>query len=149
MQVILLNPQKVTAARLFGLAAFASMDTYSQVSNRTRRTVLAVRLEIADSGPKRSKGLLGRAGLGAGEGLWIVPCESVHTFFMRFPIDLVYLDRKNKVKKVRSNVGPWRISACLSAHSVIELPAGTVSATLTQAGDTLEFTSVSVPAADV
>ena len=70
-----------------------------------RSTVLATRLEVADSGPKRNKGLLGRDGLAPGEGLWIVPCESVHTFFMRFPIDLVYLDRKNTVKKVRSAVG--------------------------------------------
>lgn len=110
--------------------------------------MLVTRLEVADSAPKRTKGLLGRTGLGPGEGLWIVPCESVHTFFMRFPIDLVYLDRKNKVKKVRSNVGPWRISACLSAHSVIELPAGTVLSSLTRAGDTLEFTSAPVSATD-
>lgn len=120
------------------------MDAHLQVTNRTRGTVLATRLEVADSAPKRSRGLLGRAGLNGGEGLWIIPCESVHTFFMRFPIDLVYLDRKNKVKKVRSNVGPWRISACLYAHSVIELPAGTILATSTEAGDTLEFASVTL-----
>ena len=89
-----------------------------QVTNSSRSTVLATYLEVADSGPKRNKGLLGRDGLGGGEGLWIVPCESVHTFFMRFPIDLVYLDRKNVVKKVRSAVGAWRLSACLSAHSL-------------------------------
>jgi len=71
--------------------------------------------------------------------LWIVPCESVHTFFMRFPIDLVYLDRKHRIKKVRSAVGPWRLSACLSAHSILELPAGTIRATQTQPGDSLEF----------
>lgn len=110
-----------------------------QVTNPARSTVLASRLEVADSGPKRNKGLLGREGLESGEGLWIVPCESVHTFFMRFPIDLVYLDRKNKIKKVRSAVGPWRLSACLSAHSVLELPAGTIRATQTQRGDLLEF----------
>jgi uncharacterized membrane protein (UPF0127 family) len=63
----------------------------------------------------------------------------VHTFFMRFSIDLVYLDRKNKVKKVRSDIGAWRMSACLSAHSVLELPAGTIRNTHTQPGDTLEF----------
>jgi uncharacterized protein len=95
---------------------------------------------VADSARKRTQGLLGREGLGSGEGLWIVPCESVHTFFMRFAIDLVYLDRKNIVRKVRSAVGPWRISACLSAHSVIELPAGTIRETKTVAGDTIEFT---------
>jgi len=115
------------------------MDTYYQLLNRTRGSVLASRLEVADSGRKRNKGLLGRDGLGPGEGLWIVPCESVHTFFMRFPIDLVFLDRKNKVRKVKNAVGPWRLSACLSAHSVIELPAGTVKRTETQPGDLLQF----------
>ena len=116
------------------------MDTFFQVTNPARGTVLARRLEVADSGPKRSKGLLGRDGLDSGGGLWIVPCESVHTFFMRFPIDLVYLDRKNRVKKTRNAVAPWKLSACLTAHSVLELPAGTIASTLTQAGDILEFT---------
>ena len=101
--------------------------------------MLATRLEVADTGPKRNKGLLGRNGLEAGGGLLIVPCESVHTFFMRFPIDLVYLDRKMRVKKVRSNVRPWRLSACLSAHSVLELAPGTVVKTGVRAGDVLEF----------
>jgi len=72
--------------------------------------------------------------------LWIAPCESVHTFFMQFPIDLVYLDRKNRVKKVRERVPAWRISVCLSAHSILELPPGTIRATMTQPGDTVEFT---------
>ena len=120
-------------------------ETRFKVTNSTRGTVLATCLEVADSAPKRSKGLLGRVGLAPGEGLWIVPCESVHTFFMRFPIDLVYLDRKNMIKKVRNEVGAWRMSACLSAHSVLELPAGTIRETQTQSGDTLEFSSVSLP----
>jgi uncharacterized membrane protein (UPF0127 family) len=111
-----------------------------KVANLTRNTVLASCLEVADTGAKRSKGLLGRKGLAPGEGLWIVPCESVHTFFMQFPIDLVYLDRKHRVRKVRSNVSPWRMSACLSAHSIIELPAGTIRETRTKSGDIVEFT---------
>jgi uncharacterized membrane protein (UPF0127 family) len=110
-----------------------------QVSNLTRKTVLASGVEVADHGATRSKGLLGRDSLAAGDGLWIVPCEAVHTFGMRFPIDLVYIDRNKRVKKVRSGVRAWRISGCLSAHSVIELPSGTVSATRTEPGDTLEF----------
>ncbi len=117
----------------------ARPDQRFLVTNPARGTVLASRLEVSDSGPKRNKGLLGREELAPGEGLWIVPCESVHTFFMRFAIDLVYLDRKNKIKKVRSAVGPWRLSACLTAHSVLELPAGTIKATQTQRGDVLEF----------
>ena len=107
--------------------------------NRTRGTLLATCLQVADSGPARQRGLLGRNGLAEGEGLWIIPCESVHTFFMRFAIDLVYLDRKRRVRKVRSGVGPWRLSACISAHSVLELAAGTVRSTGTQRGDSLEF----------
>src|ERR1039458_6677634 len=120
-------------------------ETRFKVTNSTRGTVLATRLEVAETAQHRSKGLLGRVELTPGEGLWIVPCESVHTFFMRFPIDLVYLDRKNKIKKVRNEVGAWRMSACLSAHSVLELPAGTIRDTQTQRGDILEFTSVSLP----
>jgi hypothetical protein len=61
---------------------------------------------------------------------------------MRFPIDLVYLDRRRRVKKIRSAVPPWRLSACLSAHSVIELAAGTIRRTQTSEGDNLEFSSV-------
>ncbi len=110
-----------------------------QVVNVTRGTVLATRLEAAHTGAKRRKGLLGRDGLAAGEGLWIAPCESVHTFFMRFPIDLVYLDRERRIRKARSSVGPWRLSACLSAHSILELPAGTILKTQTEPGDTVEI----------
>jgi uncharacterized protein len=114
-------------------------DARLQVTNLTRGTVLATTLEVADSGAKRNKGLLGRERLDAGGGLWIVPCESVHTFFMQFPLDLVYLDRKNMVRKVRENVPAWRLSVCLSAHSILELPAGTIRATLTQRGDMVAF----------
>ena len=110
-----------------------------QVVNLTRGTVLATRLEAAHTGATRNKGLLGRDGLLPGEGLWIAPCESVHTFFMRFPIDLVYLDRKRRIRKVRNSVGPWRISACFTAQSVLELPAGAIAATRTQPGDTVEI----------
>lgn len=114
------------------------------VRNLTRSTQIADKLEVARSGPKRSKGLLGRSGLGPGEGMWIIPCEAVHTFFMKFSIDLIYLDRKLRVKKVRDSVSAWRISGCLSAHSVIELPAGTVRVTRTERGDLLEIVEASV-----
>jgi uncharacterized membrane protein (UPF0127 family) len=72
-----------------------------------------------------------------------MPCESVHTFFMKFPIDLVYLDKKRKVRKVRHAVPAWRMSACFSAHSIIELPAGTVEKTGTQPGDELSIETLS------
>lgn len=117
-------------------------DLRLRITNLTRNSVLAEQAELADRGATRRKGLLGRDGLAPGEGLWILPCESVHTFGMKFAIDLIYIDRKHRVRKVRSAVLPWRLSACLSAHSVIELAVGTVQATRTTRGDILEFSSV-------
>jgi uncharacterized membrane protein (UPF0127 family) len=108
-----------------------------QVRNQTRETVLAEAADVADTSAKRRTGLLKHTRLEPGEGLWIIPCESVHTFFMKFPIDLVYLDKHRKVRKVCHAVGPWRLSACLSARSVLELPAGTVARTGTVPGDEL------------
>ena len=107
------------------------------VVNLTRQTAIADRVQLAGEGQSRRKGLLGRDSLAQGEGLWIVPCEAVHTFWMRFPIDLIYLDRKYRVLKIRRGVLPWRLSACLRAHSVIELPSGTIASTRTMRGDTL------------
>ena len=110
-----------------------------QVRNQTRDTVLGTSVDMADTSEKRRTGLLKHKRLAAGEGLWIVPCESVHTFFMKFPIDLVYLDKSRKVRKVRKAVPAWRMSACLTAHSILELPAGTIAATGTEKGDQLEI----------
>lgn len=103
--------------------------------------MLADSAEVADTSAKRRKGLLGRDHLPDGHGLWIVPCESIHTFGMKFPIDVVYLDRKHRVKKICSAVPPWRMSICLLARSVVELPAGIISKTNTQPGDLLEMSS--------
>jgi uncharacterized membrane protein (UPF0127 family) len=109
------------------------------VRNRTRDTVLGDAVEIADTSAKRRTGLLKHERLEPGCGLWIVPCESVHTFFMKFAIDLVYVDKKHTVRKVRNTVPPWRLSACLAAHSILELPAGTAQRSGTRAGDELVF----------
>ncbi len=107
------------------------------VRNLTRDALLADSAEVADTSEKRRTGLLKHDHLDPGQGLWIVPCESVHSFFMKFAIDLVYLDRQKKVRKVRHSMMPWRLSACLTAHSILELPAGVLAATGTQAGDQL------------
>jgi uncharacterized membrane protein (UPF0127 family) len=109
------------------------------VRNQTRNTVLGEAVEVADTSEKRRVGLLKHARLDPGAGLWIVPCESVHTFFMKFPIDLVYLDKQRKVRKVRHAVPAWRLSACLTAHSILELPAGTAERSGTLPGDELSF----------
>jgi hypothetical protein len=109
------------------------------VRNHTRDTILGDAVEIADTSEKRRVGLLKHVRLEPGSGLWIVPCESVHTFFMKFPIDLVYLDKQRKVRKVRHAVPAWRLSACLTAHSILELPAGTVEKSGTMPGDELSL----------
>lgn len=127
----------------------APPEVYLKVVNLTRRAPIADRVLVAGAGTDRRKGLLGRDGLATGEGLWIVPCEAVHTFGMRFPIDLVYLDRQKRIVKVRSNVGPWRISGCLRAHSVIELPAGTLRDTNTIKGDALALDQILQNSAEV
>lgn len=104
--------------------------------------MLASRAETAGESGSRRRGLLGRGSLGEGEGLWIVPCEAVHCFFMKFTIDVVFLDKKLRVVKTRPSLKPWRIAGCLRAHSVLELPEGTIQATGTRPGDQLEFEQI-------
>jgi uncharacterized membrane protein (UPF0127 family) len=110
-----------------------------KVRNLTRGTSIGEAIETAESSADRRTGLLKHESLDEGSGLWIVPCEAVHTFFMRFALDLIYLDRKHRVRAVTRNVKPWRLSACLTAHSVIELPVGTIDRTGTQKGDEVEL----------
>src|SRR5579871_5594877 len=102
-----------------------------RVSNQTRGCQLADRADIADTSAKRRTGLLKHSGLQAGEGLWIAPCEAVHTFLMKFPIDVVFLNRKRKILKVRPNMVRSRIAFSFLVHSVLELPAGTLDQTET------------------
>ena len=107
--------------------------------NETKSVSLGDRIEVAGESKTRNKGLLGRDGLDEGQGLWIVPCEAIHMFFMRFAIDVVYLDKRKRVVKIVPALKPWRLSACLRAHSVLELPAGVASHTGTATGDQLEL----------
>ena len=109
------------------------------VRNVSRGTSLGDGIETAKSGGDRKKGLLGRTGLEPGGGMWIVPCEGIHTFFMKFAIDVIYIDRKKKVRKTIGSLGPWKLSLCLRAHSVLELPVGAIEASGTQPGDQLEI----------
>src|SRR3954462_7825469 len=86
--------------------------------------VVCERCLVADSPWPRMKGLLGGRGLESGEGLLLRPAASVHTFFMRFPIDVVFLARDGEVLKVADRVPPWRTAAAKGAKLVVELPAG-------------------------
>jgi hypothetical protein len=113
--------------------------TKLRVINQTRGQVLADRADIADTSAKRRRGLLKHTGLQPGEGLWIAPCEGIHTFAMKFPIDVLFVSRKREVVKLRPNMGRSRIALSLLAASVLELPAGTIQRTGTQVGDRLEL----------
>ncbi len=111
------------------------------VTNRTRQgAVVASRVEEASSWGRRLKGLLGRSHLGAGEGLHIAPCNSIHMFFMRFPIDVAFLDAGGKVIRAIHGIRPWRATRIyLEAHSALELEAGALARSGTAEGDMLEF----------
>jgi len=111
-----------------------------QLVNRTRGAVLADRIESAHGIRDRLRGLLGRAELGRGEALAIRPCASIHTFFMKFEIDAVFLDCRGRVVRALAALRPWRATRFhLRAEQVVELPAGTVARTGTREGDELAF----------
>ncbi|RJX19237.1 MAG: DUF192 domain-containing protein [Ammonifex sp.] len=105
--------------------------------NETRNKVLAGKLLIADRFWQRMIGLLGKQQLSPNEGLLITPCSAVHTLFMRFPIDVLFVSRDFIVLKAVENLRPWRFAGCNRARLVIELRAGTVAQTGTAVGDKL------------
>jgi uncharacterized membrane protein (UPF0127 family) len=90
-------------------------------------TVVCERCLLAETPFARLRGLLGRRGLPVGEGLLLRPAASIHTWFMSFAIDAVFLDRSDRVLKVSSMLEPWRMSSCRKARAVLELPAGEAS----------------------
>ncbi len=115
---------------------------HGQAFNQTRQLYLATDLALAQTHWSRLRGLLGIAedDFRNGCGLWILPCRGVHTLAMRFPIDVVYLDRDGSVVHLESNLQPWRFSPIrLQAASVLELPSHTVAETGTTLGDKIEI----------
>jgi uncharacterized membrane protein (UPF0127 family) len=113
--------------------------------NRTKGTVLCERLEVAASMAAQSRGLLGRDGLapGAGmlfEGNGLLPLMWMHMFFMRFAIDIVFLDRSNQVLRINHSLKPWRLSSMVfGAHRALELEAGAAARSGTTKGDQLSL----------
>lgn len=99
--------------------------------------VLSARCIVADRMLPRMRGLLGRSGLEPGEGMLISPAPSVHTFFMRFPIDVVFLDKTRTIVKIAHSLRPWRTAGARKAVAALELPAGAAAGLGLQPGMTL------------
>jgi uncharacterized membrane protein (UPF0127 family) len=112
-------------------------STRHVLENSRTHIVLASTLLTAFDSADRRKGLLGRDSLPHGTALIIAPSNAVHTFFMRFPIDVVFVQRNGRVIKVRPAVGPWRMTAAFRAFAVIELSSGALSQSSTEPGDIL------------
>jgi uncharacterized protein len=108
------------------------------LQDTTTGEVLARSVEAAVDSTSRRRGLLGRTGLDDAA-LVIAPCNAVHTFFMRFPIDVVFVDRSGRVLGIAASVPAWRMTASLRAFATIELAAGTAARTGTATGHILSL----------
>ncbi len=112
-----------------------------RITNATKNTVLSRDAGLAKSFLARMKGLLGGKELKEGQALILKPCNSVHTLFMRFPIEAVFVDKDNKIIAARQNLRPWRITPVYFAAALaIEFPAGVIKLTQTAAGDIIAIT---------
>ncbi len=111
-----------------------------RIVNTTKGREIAGTVLIADSVLARLKGLLGRKSLERDHSLWLVPCKGIHTIWMKFPIDVAFLDEKGIVISVRHNLSPNRMTRIyLGARSAIELAAGRLAETETEQGDRIEI----------
>lgn len=115
-------------------------DRQCALQNVRSGRVVASRIELALDSQSRRRGLLGRDEFEKGAALIIAPCSSIHTFFMRFAIDVVFVSRDGRVLKTYSTLVPWRMAFSLGAFAVVELPAGTISQSDPKPGDTLQLT---------
>jgi uncharacterized protein len=105
-------------------------------------TVFFAKVKVATGVVGRARGLLFKPPLDSGYGMYFFRCNSIHTWFMRYPIDVVYLDEENCIVKIVSCLKPWRFSGSLRASSVIEVPAGYAKEKLLEIGDKVYFDSV-------
>jgi uncharacterized protein len=111
-----------------------------RVINKTQNVLLADCAKLADTPSSRMIGLLNRSGLWEGEGLIIKPCQSIHMLFMRFPIDVVFVDAKGIVVGLCKSIPPFGFSPIFwNAEAAIELPSGIVETTQTHLGDLIEI----------
>src|ERR1041385_2672716 len=110
------------------------------VTNLDKKTWLATKIRKADTFLTRLFGLLRRQRLAPEEALWLVPGKAVHTVGMKFPIDVIFIDRHKKVVGLVAGMAPNRATRVyLGAHSILELPLGTIAKSCTEAGDRLDI----------
>lgn len=110
------------------------------IQNATKNTTLTQHCVVADTFFSRLKGLLGSVPLSNGEGLLLVGEKSIHTFFMTFPIDVIYIDGQKKVIRIDDNVVPNRIGKYVSeSRYILEVPIGTIEESHTCVNDQLNF----------
>jgi uncharacterized membrane protein (UPF0127 family) len=109
--------------------------------NSRSGAVLASSVELAVTSAERRKGLLGRDAMEPDSALVITRCAAVHTFWMRFPIDIAFVDSSGTVRKVVGGLGPWRMTGALFASTAIEFPAGTLSGGALRVGDRVYLTA--------
>ena len=114
------------------------MRRFTVIAQSTGCTVLE-EVRAADGFLDRLLGLMGKRCLPHGHGLWLPRTGSVHTCFMRFPIDVIYLDGQERVKKIVAGLRPWRLSWCAGAGSVLEAPAGWADTVGLRTGERLRF----------
>jgi uncharacterized protein len=107
--------------------------------NERTHTPLATSVELANTRRARRRGLLGRDAINVDEAMFISPCVAVHTAFMRFAIDVVFVDRDGRAVQIVQDMQPWRMAASLKGCAVIELAAGRVKACGVQVGDRLSL----------
>lgn len=119
------------------------MDATLSLVNQRTDEALAQHVEVAVTRSARRKGLLGRDGLGSSCALILAPCAAIHTMFMRFGIDAVFVDDDGRAVKVVRGLVPWRIAVTPTAHAVVELPAGSLGAEDVAIGDRLYLLSPS------
>lgn len=113
------------------------------VINLTKKTWLATKVRKAESFLTRLIGLLKRKKLGPEEALWLVPSKGIHTVGMKFPIDVIFMDKGNRVVAAISGLSPYRATGVhLTAHSTLELPMGTIKKSHTEVGDQLDISLV-------
>lgn len=117
-------------------------ETYA-VQNLDRGVSVATEVRVAGTSGARRRGLLGVETLAEGAGLWIAPCEAIHTFGMKVAIDVVFLDKEFRVRKLVAKFAPRRIAICWRASSVLELQGGAVARSGTMLGDRLKLEPVS------